>query len=87
MVRTRNNNNSNSNGRSISHDFLKPDETAFSIHKSIVGTERVIAKAIKHYDMTGDLYALKIAFDGYVTLGEMLRQVQGLYSYGHSYGP
>jgi hypothetical protein len=36
------------------------------------------------YDKTGDLGALKVAFDGYVTLGEMLREVQELYS--HSYG-
>jgi len=57
---------------------------AFHISKSIDGTQSVINKCMKHYDKTWDLGALKVAFDGYVTLGEMLREVQELYS--HSYG-
>jgi hypothetical protein len=38
---------------------------------------------MEHYDKTGDLAALQVAFDGYVQLGKMLTKVRELYSYGH----
>jgi len=38
---------------------------------------------MKNYEQTGDLNALKIALDGNVTLGEMLKQVEEFYD--HSY--
>ena len=41
--------------------------------------------SIKHYDGTKDLNALKVAFDGYVTLQEMLKQVEQLCSYGNDF--
>jgi hypothetical protein len=42
---------------------------------------------MKNYEQTGDLNALKIALDGNVTLGEMLKQVEEFYdhSYGHDF--
>jgi hypothetical protein len=40
---------------------------------------------MKHYDETGDLNALQVAFDGCVSLGQMVKQVKELCSYGHDY--
>ncbi len=67
-------------------DFT-PNERAFYIHRSIAGVQSIIDKCMKNYDETGDLNALKVAFDGYVSLAEMLRQVEELYShpYGHDF--
>ena len=48
---------------------------AFQIRKSLEGTQHIIDRSMKHYDETKDLNALKVAFDGYVTLQEMLKQV------------
>jgi hypothetical protein len=77
----RSKNKSNNNSRFL----LTPDTTAFHIRQSIDGTQHAIDLAMKHYDKTGDLYALQIAFDGCVQLGEMYRKVKELYSYGHDY--
>jgi hypothetical protein len=79
VVRSRNNNNNNN------INLLKPDERAFRIRKSVEGTQLVIDKCMKHYDQIGDLNALKIAFDGYCTLNEMLKQVEDLCSYGNDF--
>jgi hypothetical protein len=63
---------------------LTIDEKAFHIRLSIDGTRNIIKKCMKHYEETGDLAALKVAFDGYITLGEMLTKVRELYSYGNN---
>jgi hypothetical protein len=70
--------------RNKNTDFT-PNERAFYIHRSIAGVQSIINKCMKNYDKTGDLNALKVAFDGYVSLAEMLRHVEELYSYGHDF--
>jgi hypothetical protein len=74
------NKNKNKNNRG-----LTPDETAFYIRQSIEGTQSIIKECMTRYEKDGDMSFLKVAFDGYVALGEMLRQVRELYSYGHDY--
>jgi len=54
-------------------------------HFTYSGTQRIIAECLKRYEGDGNLDALKIALDGYVKLGEMLKKVKELSSYGHSY--
>ena len=65
-------------------DFFTPTERAFNIRKCLEGTQNIINLCLKNYEETKDLSALKIALDGSVTLGEMLKQVSEFY--GHSYG-
>jgi hypothetical protein len=48
---------------------------ALHIHQCLDGMWHIIDLSMKHYDKTGDINALKIAFDGYVSFGKMLRQV------------
>ena len=67
------------------NSFLTQNEMAFQIRKSLEGTQHIIDMSIKHYDETKDLNALKVAFDGYVTLQEMLKQVEQLCSYGNDF--
>ena len=76
----RNNKNKNNRGRG-----LTLDERAFYMLQSIEGTQNVIKECLKRYRKDGNLYALKIAIDGYVQLGEMLKKVKEMSSYGHSY--
>jgi len=57
---------------------------AFKIRRSLEGVQSIIDECMKNYEQTKDLNALKIALDGSVTLGEMLKQVEEFY--GHSYG-
>ena len=49
------------------------------------GAQRIIDMCMKHYEQTQA--ALKVAFDGYCALGEMLKQVKEFYnhSYGHDF--
>jgi len=67
------------------NDFLTQQERAFHIRKCLEGTHGIINMCLKNYEETKDLNALKVAFDGYCTLGEMLRQVQELCSYGNDF--
>jgi len=76
----RNNKNKNKSNRG-----LTLDERAFYMLQSIEGTQRIIDECMKRYRKDGNLDALKIALDGHVQLGEMLKKVKELSSYGHSY--
>lgn len=49
---------------------------AFQIKKSLEGTQRIIDMCMKHSQQTQDLAALKVAFDGYCTLGERTGRAQ-----------
>lgn len=64
------------------NNFLSQGEVAFQIRKSITGVQNIIGMSMKHYEETKDLNALKVAFDGYCSLNEMLKQVEGFCSYG-----
>jgi len=65
------------------NNFLTPGERAFHIRKCLDGTQSIIDMCLRNYEETRDLNALKVAFDGYCTLGEMLKQVEEFYgSYG-----
>jgi hypothetical protein len=68
LVQTTNSNN----------DFLTQSEIVFQIGKSLEETESIINKSIKRYEESGDLNALNIAFNGYCTIEEMLKQVEEL---------
>lgn len=73
-------NNNKNNGRG-----LTLDERAFYILQSIDGTQKVIDECWTRYKKDGNMYALKVAVDGYVQLGEMLEKVKELCSYSHSF--
>jgi hypothetical protein len=64
---------------------LTLDERAFYMLSSIDGTQMIINECMKTYKEDGNIDWLKIALDGYVQLGEMLKKVKELSSYGHSY--
>jgi len=70
--------------RNIANNFLTQQERAFHIRKCLEGTQS-IDLALSNYEETYDLNALKVAFDGYCTLGEMLKQVEDLCSYGNDF--
>jgi hypothetical protein len=78
------NKNKNKN-KSNNSRFLTSDKSAFHIRQSIDGTQHIIDKCMEHYDKTGDLAALQVAFDGYVQLGKMLTKVREQYSYGNKF--
>jgi hypothetical protein len=76
----RRNNKNNNRGHG-----LTLDERAFYMLQSIEGTQDIIKECLKMYNKDRDMYALKVALDGYVQLGDMLKKVEELSSYGHSY--
>lgn len=55
------------------------------LRKSLEGTQSIINMTLKNYEETRDLNALKIAFDGYVTMDEMLKEVAEMCSYGDDF--
>ena len=61
--------------------ILTPDERAFYMRQSIEGTQTIIQECLARYQEDGNLEALRIAFDGYVQLCDMLKKVNELYSY------
>jgi hypothetical protein len=65
------------------NNFLTQSELGLHIKKCLEGAQSIIEMCMKNYEQTGDLNALKIALDGNVTLGEMLKQVEEFYD--HSY--
>jgi hypothetical protein len=77
-MRRRNNKNKSNRGLTI-------DERAFYMLQSIDGTQQIIDECMTRYKKDGNIDALKIALDGHVQLGEMLKKVKELSSYGHSY--
>jgi hypothetical protein len=80
-----NNKNKNKNKNNNRSRDLTLDERAFYMLQSIDGTQKVIDECWTRYKKDGNMYALKVAVDGYVQLGEMLRKVKELSSYGHTY--
>lgn len=52
---------------------------------SIDGTQNIIDECLKRYKEDGNIDFLKIAMDGYVQLGEMLKKINELSSYGHDF--
>jgi len=69
----------------LGHNLNQQVRRAFHIRKYLEATQLVIDKCIQHYEETGGLNALKIAFDGYVTLSEMLNEVAEICSYGNDF--
>jgi hypothetical protein len=72
--------NKNSNS-----DILTADERALYIRQSIQGIQRIIGESIAKYEEDGNLDCLKLAFDCYVQLTQILKQVKEEYQYGHEY--
>lgn len=72
------------NDKNSDNHILTLDERAFYIRQSIEGTQRVIDECLTSYKKDGNLEALKIAMDGHVQLGEMLK-INELSSYGHDF--
>ena len=72
------------NDKNSDNHILTLDERAFYIRQSIEGTQRVIDERLTSYKKDGNLEALKIAMDGHVQLGEMLK-INELSSYGHDF--
>jgi hypothetical protein len=78
-------NSKNKNKNNNRSGDLTLDERAFYMLQSIAGTQKIIDECWTRYKKDGNMDALKIAFDGYVGLGEMLRKVKELSSYGHTF--
>ena len=69
------------NNKSNSSRDLTLDQRAFYMLQSIEGTQNIIDECMKRYRKDGNLDALKIAFDGYVQLGEMFKKVKEMSSF------
>ena len=77
MVRTRDNNNNGS---------LTPAQRDCLVSKSIDRLQYIIRKSIEKYQKTRDPDTLKLAFDCHISLGDILRDIEVLYSNPHLYG-
>jgi hypothetical protein len=80
-----NNNNNNNKNKSNRGRGLTLKKRAFYTLQSIDGTQRIIDECMTRYKKDQNIDALKIALDGYVQLGEMLKIVKEMSSYGHSF--